>query len=74
MMKSKLKSLLEQMEFEGRRVTYTDIHRATGISIAALSDFGANKTTRYHDRVLGKLCEFLGCDAGDLLTYAPPAE
>ena len=70
--KSKLKSLMEQREFEGQRVTYTDIRRATGISLSALSEFGSNKTSRYHEDLLAALCEYFGCQVGDLLEYVPP--
>ena len=69
--KSKLKSLMEQRQFEGERVTYTDIHKATGISLSALSDFGANKTTRYHEDLLAALCEYFGVQPGELLEYVP---
>jgi putative transcriptional regulator len=71
--RSRLRSLIEGMEFrEGRKVTYKEIHEATGISISALSEFGTNKTVRYHDGLLAALCEFFNCDVGDLLTYVPP--
>lgn len=73
--RSKLKSLIERREFEEERViTYTDIHKATGISISALSNFGANKTSRYDEDLLARLCEFFGCQVCDLLEYVPPGD
>ena len=43
----------------------------TGISQNALSQLAQGKTTRYYANTLIKLCEYFGCDVGDLLTYVP---
>ena len=54
---------------EGRRVTFEEISKATGINRTVLSRManqrGYNTTTDNLDR----LCEYFGCDVGDIAIH-----
>lgn len=67
MIRFRLKELIAEREFqEGRRVTFNEIAKATGISRTTLSrvtnSFGYSTTTDNLDR----LCGYFGCELGQL--------
>ncbi len=59
---------------EGRRVTYEKITEATGIFNSTLTRLANNRFERTDRTVLDRLCEFFGCQPGDLLVYVKPAK
>jgi putative transcriptional regulator len=72
MIRVMFKQQLDEKSFrEKRRITLQDVSDATGISRATLSRIantpGYNTSTDHIDL----LCEFLGCELGDLLKRMP---
>ena len=64
----RLKELMAQKgRLEGRRVTYDDIYKATGIFSSTLSRLAAGRAKRVDLTVLERLCEYFDCEPGDLL-------
>ena len=64
----RLKELMAQKSrLEGRRVTYDDIYKATGIFSSTLSRLAAGRAKRVDLAVLKRLCEYFDCEPGDLL-------
>lgn len=53
---------------DGREYTYDDIYNETGISPRTLAGYKQNRVNRFDAATLLKVCEFLDCDIGDLLT------
>lgn len=56
------------------KVTYADITAATGLSSSTLSNLAQNKITRVDLDVISRICDFFGCDIGDLLSLEEAAE
>lgn len=69
----RLKNLIAEKEFrEKRKITYKVIQDETGLSsttIAKLLNFRGIQ--RIDGTTLDKLCEFFGCQVGDILQYVP---
>ena len=69
----RLKQLIAEKEFrEKRKITYKVIQDETGLSsttIAKLLNFRGIQ--RIDGTTLDKLCEFFGCQVGDILTHIP---
>jgi DNA-binding Xre family transcriptional regulator len=66
--------LLHQKEaHEQRRIAYAEIARSMGSSINIISNWANNKITRFDAPMVVKLCEYFGCEVGDLL-YLERAE
>ena len=64
----RLRELMAQKgRLDGRRVTYDDIYKATGIFSSTLSRLAAGRAKRVDLAVLERLCEYFGCEPGDLL-------
>lgn len=51
-----------------------DVHRATGISRSTLTRLYYETNDAIHYETLNKLCQFYGCDLGELLEWAPDSE
>lgn len=51
-----------------------EVHRATGISRATLTRLYYETNDAIHYGTLNKLCQFYGCDLGDLLEWIPDSE
>jgi DNA-binding Xre family transcriptional regulator len=65
---NRFRELLEvKRRKDRRRWSYQDIFGVTGITPATLSRFAQQKHEQYDGETLAKLCEFLGCEVGDLL-------
>ena len=58
----------------GRKITYEEITTATGIAASTLSHWARNKIANYNRDTIARLCEFFGCEIGDLLVYEPEPE
>lgn len=70
--KTKLKILISQKEYrEGRRLSYRTVAEESGIPLSVLADYASSKVRRFDVNTLQKLCEYLECQPGDLLEYAP---
>ena len=73
MLRYKLRELLAEKAYKegGRRVTFEEVSRNTGINRSTLSKManivGYNTTTDNLDR----LCEFFDCDIADLVELVP---
>ena len=52
-----------------KHLKISEVARHTGISRTTLTNLYYNKSGAISFDVLGKLCEFLGCNVGDLVTY-----
>lgn len=57
-----------------RRLKMTDVARATGLSRNTIWGLYHDRVRKVDYHVLDKLCEFLGCQVGDLLVYVPSHE
>ena len=63
--------MAEKSRLEGRRVTYDDIHKVTGIFPSTLSRLAAGQGKRVDLAVLERLCQYFDCEPGDLLVLQP---
>ncbi|MBC7750332.1 MAG: helix-turn-helix transcriptional regulator [Candidatus Saccharibacteria bacterium] len=54
-----------------RRLKVTDAVRATGISQSTLHKLYHAQTSRIDFETIGKLCELLNIEVGELLKYVP---
>ncbi len=63
--------MAEKSRLDGRRVTYDDIHKTTGIFPSTLSRLAAARGKRIDLTVLERLCEYFDCEPGDLLVLQP---
>lgn len=70
--KNRFRILLAQKESrDGRRYTYDDIYQITGIGPGILSSYAKETVTRFDQKTLIKLCDFLECDLAELIEYPP---
>lgn len=70
--RNRFRVLLAQKELrDGRRYTYEDIYQATGIGPGTLSSYAKNTVTRFDERTLIALCDFLECELAELIEYPP---
>lgn len=56
----------------GRKITLTEIHEVTGVSISVLSRWMRNQIERYDAPIVESLCEYFECEVGDLLYLDHP--
>ncbi len=59
--------LTEKERREERRISYTEIARATDSSVNVLSNWANNKINRFDGEFMLKICEYFNCGVGDLL-------
>lgn len=72
---NRLKVLLAEKELrEGRKLTYRLVAKETGLAIDTLTSYMTQKVNRFDRSTLETFCEYLSCDVGDLLKYAPDDE
>ena len=68
MIQTRLKELIAaRSRQQRRRITYKDIHEATGVSTNTLFKLANDKAAMVGFSVIDRLCEFLECQPGDLL-------
>jgi len=58
----------------GHKLTYQQVQRDTGIALNTLVGWMNDRTTRFDESVLVRLCAYFDCEVGDLLVYVPDAE
>lgn len=63
--------LAEKQLRDERQYTYEDIHAATGISPNTLTAYVKQRVTRFDNRTVTALCNWLDCDLSELLEYPP---
>jgi putative transcriptional regulator len=69
MIKYNLKALISEKEFsEGRRITYDEITKSTGISQTTLSKIANQKGYDTAVSKIEKLCLYFKCGPEDLIT------
>lgn len=51
----------------GRNISYTEIAKATGVSVGVISRWANNEVDRFDRPIIEKLCDYFDCDLGDLL-------
>ena len=61
--------LANKAEGEQRNISLKEVERQTGIAWSTLQSWANNKVTRYDAPVIMALCDYLGCDVGDLIVY-----
>lgn len=72
MIRFRLAELIADKTFRERRViSLTEIGASTGIHRATLSKMANQPGANVGTDIIDKLCEYFGCQAGDLLTYVP---
>lgn len=59
---------------DGRRLSIAELAQTTGIAPGALAAMVDNRIDAVGLADLGKLCEYFGCTAGELLYYDPDPE
>lgn len=69
----RLKQLIAEKEFkERRKITYKVIRDETGLSSTTIAKLLSYKgVSRIDGTTLDKLCDFFGCQVGDILQYVP---
>lgn len=68
--RNRFKILLAQKEaVDGRSYTYDDIYNYTGISPNTLTSYAKGRVSRYDEKTLMALCDWLDCGIADLLVY-----
>lgn len=66
---SRFKVLLAEKEIrEKRQITLKDVSRETDVSIYTVTGFANNTLREIPSDALLKLCEYLNCEVGDLIT------
>ena len=63
--------LAEKQLRDERQYTYDDIYAATGISPNTLTAYVKQRVTRFDNRTVTALCDWLDCDLSELLEYPP---
>ena len=72
MIQCRLRELMaEKSRRDGRRVTYVDIVRGTGVAASTLVRLANDKAARVDLSVISRLCSFFGCQPGDLFVLVP---
>ena len=72
MIRFKLRQLITAWEFkEQRRLTLTELAEATGIVRTSLSKMTGPQPFNTTTNNVDALCEFFGCEVGDLLERVP---
>lgn len=72
MIRFRLKELIADKEFnDGKRITYEDIAKATGIHRTTLSKIANQKGYNTTTDVLDKLCIYFGVDLDKVASHTP---
>lgn len=59
--------LAEKETREQRHIPLTEVQRDTGIAWTTLQAWANNSLQRFDAPVIAALCDYLGCEVGDLL-------
>ncbi|KKO47764.1 XRE family transcriptional regulator [Arsukibacterium sp. MJ3] len=72
MIRFRLKELIADKEFnDGKRITYEDISKATGVHRTTLSKIANQKGYNTTTDVLDKLCIYFGVDLDKVASHTP---
>ena len=75
MIQHRLRELMDiRSREQGKRITYRDITRETGLFNSTLSPLANNTFNRVDKSVLDRLCAFFNCGPGHLLIHVPDPE
>ena len=61
--------LAEKADKEQRNIPLNEVAKITGLSWSTLQSWANNKLERYDAPVIKALCDYLGCEVGDLIVY-----
>jgi putative transcriptional regulator len=61
--------LHEKEAKEHRKISISEVSRETGIARKTLQAWTRNDVTRYDAPVIEALCNYLGCQVGDLIVH-----
>ncbi len=65
--------LKEKERREGRKISLRQAAHESGITFPTLSWWKNQKVTQFSGDVLVRLCEYLGCEVGELLVWERPS-
>lgn len=75
MIRFRLQELLAEKQFrDGRKVTLTELSKATGINRVTLSKMVNHRGYSTVTDNLDSLCKFFECEVGDLAVYVPDSD
>jgi putative transcriptional regulator len=67
-LRNRLFLLISEKERQlGRRITHTEIAQETGVTIQLIGRWVKNDVNQYSGEIIEKLCDYFGCEVGDLL-------
>lgn len=52
---------------DGQKYRYMDVQDATGLSAVTVTRYAKNNVTRFDEKTVTKLCNFLGCELHEFL-------
>ena len=55
---------------DSKKITRYELAKRTGIRFQIIDNYYKNKVVRYDSFVLNKICEALGCDVSDIVSYS----
>jgi putative transcriptional regulator len=61
--------LAEKSALEKRRISVAEVSRMTGIAQRTLQQWYSNKISRFDAPVMDALCNYFGCQPGNLFEY-----
>ena len=71
---NRYKLLLAEKELrEGRKISYEEIRRETGIATSTLSAWATNSVRGYRVETIDVLCQYFSCEVKDLIVRLPDA-
>lgn len=72
MIENHLMELLQaKAQREGRKISLRQVVRETGIHLPVLSRWKRQAVKQFDGETLERLCLFLGCEVGELITLIP---
>ena len=63
--------LAEKQLREGRKISYEEIRRDTGIAASTLSAWATNSVRGYRVETIDVLCQYFSCEVKDLIVRLP---
>jgi putative transcriptional regulator len=61
--------LAQKATKQQQNIALMDVQRETGIAWSTLNSWANNQVTRYDAPVIQALCEYFGCQVGELLVF-----
>ena len=70
-----LKQMLDEKEFrEGRRITFAEVSKETGVSTATLTRVANRPGYNTNTDTIDRLCRYLECNPSQLLQHLPDSD